>query len=266
MKCEQIKYQLIDYIDGTLTAQTKAEVENHIETCDSCQEELINTGKLLKEISNTTNIEPSEKLKTGFYQMLEAEKTTLHEKPLKSSAKTIGFRHLTRTLRIAAQIAILIGIAVIINNQMRNSRVRNIEIASLKQEVNYLQQNMNLVSLKQPSASQRIHAINNMNYSSTENTDIINALINTMNTDENVNVRMTSMYALTKFSDIENVRFALLTSLSKQTDPILQISLINIIVGFQDIRVKESLKNIITNENYSNTVKEQAKNGLETFI
>jgi hypothetical protein len=87
-----------------------------------------------------------------------------------------------------------------------------------------------------------------------------------MNTDANVNVRMTAMYALTRYSNIENARTALITSLNKQTDPLLQITLINILVEIQDARAKEPLQEILINKDLHEMVKKQAETGLKAFI
>lgn len=265
MNCEQIKYQLIDVIDGNISDPLKTEIENHLKNCNSCQDEYIQIGRLLNEITKTELSKPSIKLKTNFYKMLEAEKSSLHVDPLKPKSKTISFKHLKPLLKIAAQIVIFISVGIIIGMQFQNRKEQSQELLTLQNEVVDLKQNVSLVSLNQPSASERIQAINTVNKQK-PNSEILDALINTMNTDGNVNVRMTSMYALAKYSSNDNVRIALIASLKNQTDPLLQITLINILVSIQDERAKAPLQEMLNNKELPDLVKKQAESGLQVFI
>jgi len=266
MKCEQVKYQLIDVIDGNITDKLKMDIESHLKKCNTCQDEYIQTGKLLNGISKTDLIEPSIKLKTCFYQMLEAEKTSLHVNPLKPKVKIISSKYLKPLLKVAAQIIVFVSVGTLVGIRLGNKNKQSQEMFALQKEVVELKQNMSLVSLNQPSASQRIQAIHTVNKQPEINCEILNALIHTMNTDANVNVRMASMYALAKYADNENVRIALITSLKNQTDPLLQITLINILVNIQDGRAKKPLQDIMNNGELPDMVKKQAENGLEAFI
>ncbi len=265
MKCEQIKYQLIDFIEDNLDNNIKEEIENHITHCPQCEAEYIQLGKLLQEISKTEWSQPSDNLKNNFYQMLEAEKISMLVKPLKPLSDRISFKHFYPYLKMAAIVIIFMAIGILIGTRVRNNNYNNQKLAALQNEVTELQQNISLISLTQPTASKRIQAIQAVNKQTVVNTDIIDALINTMNTDANVNVRMTAMYALTKYSDDDNVRTALIASLNIQTDPLLQITLINILAGIQDSRAKEPIQKMLNNNDLPEVVKQQAETGLKAF-
>ena len=83
-----------------------------------------------------------------------------------------------------------------------------------------------------------------------------------MNTDDNSNVRMAAIQALSKFTDESAVLDALVSSLEIQTDPLLQITLINILVDLKEERAVETMKKLLEQEETHETVKKLAQKGL----
>ncbi len=266
MNCEQVKYQLIDFVDENISDQLMTEIQDHIKGCAACEDDYLETGKLLKAIAAREEVEPSLKLKTNFYKMLEAEKISLDDnKSNDAKVKRMGAKRLKPLLKLAAQVVVLVALGAALGLQFASKQKQANEVLVLQSEIHSLKQNVSLVALKQPSASERIKAIYEVDkneYSS----EIFEALINTMNTDANVNVRMASMYALAKYSSNENVRSSLIASLKFQTDPLLQITLINILVGIQDSRAKEPIYDLMNKKSTPDIVKEQAQSGLEAFV
>jgi len=50
MECARIKGRLSEYIDGTLDAQTRVSVEEHVSTCSDCKAELASLSALVEEL------------------------------------------------------------------------------------------------------------------------------------------------------------------------------------------------------------------------
>ena len=123
-----------------------------------------------------------------------------------------------------------------------------------------------MAKLDQSSASQRIQAVNFTQDLSQPNKEILETLIQTMNTDDNVNVRMAAIYALSKFTNENIVRNALVNSLKTQEDALLQITLINILVQIKEDKAVDVMKDIIQKEETIDAVKQMAEKGLTTFI
>jgi len=119
--------------------------------------------------------------------------------------------------------------------------------------------------LQEESASQRIKAVNYAENMTSPDPKVIGALINTLDHDKNVNVRLTCLYSLTKFSDNLLVRDALVASLTRQTEPIVQIVLINLLTEMKEPKARRSFQEIISNEKSSKEVKNIAEKGLRTI-
>jgi len=120
--------------------------------------------------------------------------------------------------------------------------------------------------LKTESSSNRIQAVNYADGLENPDAPVIEVLIETLNNDKNVNVRMAAAYALAKFADQKSVIDSLVVSLSKQVDPILQVTLINILVERKERNAIQQLERIIKDESTLKEVRGVAENGVRQLI
>ncbi len=266
MNCEQIQNKIIDYLDKNLSESKMQEVQKHLDQCEDCRDAVIETGKIFKSIEKNEDVQPSAALKDNFYEMLEQEKAAQAKTQHSSARKT---RHLFNwsPVAVAAQIVLLLGLGFAGGYFANNSGRNEAQIVALQHQVNQLSQNLHYTSLNKPTASQRIKAINSIQTTnSLPNEKMIDALINTMNTDENVNVRLTAIYALSEYKNSPKVKDALIESLSEQTNPILQITLINMVAGMKNGKGQEAIRQIIDNKEINDQVKDHAKQTLSVSI
>jgi len=117
--------------------------------------------------------------------------------------------------------------------------------------------------LNDESASERLRAVNYVEEIGTPDKKIVAALINTINTDKNVNVRLAALNAMNKFSGSQAVRDSLVASLSKQTEPIMQIVLINMLTESKEQKARAPIEKILLDKNVLPPVKEIAQKGLK---
>ncbi|HEY8934956.1 MAG TPA: HEAT repeat domain-containing protein, partial [Cyclobacteriaceae bacterium] len=76
------------------------------------------------------------------------------------------------------------------------------------------------------------------------------------------NVRLAALDALGKFHQQESVRKALIASLSIQKDPVVQISLIRLMVEMKEKGIVTQLQKITTDSETLPAVKDEAQAGL----
>ena len=80
------------------------------------------------------------------------------------------------------------------------------------------------------------------------------------------NVRYASLNALQKYMHEEEVRAQLVKSLENQTDPLIQISLITILVQADERSAVVPLREMLDNEEVLPEVKQQAEVALQVLI
>jgi hypothetical protein len=268
MKCEDADAAMLDYLDKTLDEKKLREIENHLETCERCLDDFRDSQKVLKDISEEQMEIPDESVKINFYHMLHSEIKKNEKNSPVIINKTIIHWYNNFSYRIAAGIALLIGgtfLGMIMHSQLFNT-ASSPEFKQLQSEVTDLKKSAMFTMLKETSSSDRIQAVSYADRIENPDEKVIEVLIQTLNTDKNVNVRMAAAYALSKFADQRSVCDSLVNSLTKQSDPILQVTLINILVERKEKSALMPIQKIIANKSTLKEVRAVAENGLRTLI
>jgi hypothetical protein len=268
MKCEEVQALIIDYLDNKLEREQILGIEKHLETCEKCLDELKDSQQILQMISDEKMAEPDESLRINFYHMLhnEIKKNEVRNPVIIKPGRIRWFNK--SVYRIAAGFALLICgtfIGMIFYSGITNSRQTK-ELSQLKSEVNALRKTAMVTMLKDESSSYRIQAVNYADEIDAPDENIIDALVKTLNNDRNVNVRMAAAYALAKFTSQHSVCDSLVESLSQQSDPILQVTLINILVDLGEKSALEPIQKIINSDETLEEVKTVAAKGARLLI
>jgi hypothetical protein len=269
MKCEEVESGMIDYLDNTLEKTLRDEVKRHLETCERCLDELKDFQHILHTVETSEMEQPDESLRINFYHMLHGEmnKQIMQErKPL--SSLTGPLHRSPRIMRLAAGLALLIAgtfIGIIIHSAGNRSG-SNRQIADLRTEVQSVKELMMLTMLKEESPSQRIQAVNYTDDIKAPDGKILDALTQTLNHDKNINVRLAAAYSLSRYADRQSVRDSMVASLSRQTEPIIQVVLMNILVERKETNAIQPIRKIISDDKALKEVKDVAQKGLKVLL
>lgn len=265
MDCKNIQNVLIDFIEENISEHLKVQIEEHLLTCKNCRTEHTQIRKLLGDLNLLEDEVPESQLQVDFYNMLEEEKELVNKKVADDNTPvrhTINWNF----LKYAASAIILLGFGFMLGRNIQIQTKQNSEIAALRTELYSMQQTASMASLTQPTASQRLKAINIINEQVKSDKKTINILINTVKSDENTNVRMAAANALAKYSQNETIRDAFIDVLEKTEDPALQITLINLLTQMRENKAKKAFRKILNDNETIPVVKQQAKEGLKVFI
>ena len=95
--------------------------------------------------------------------------------------------------------------------------------------------------------------------------EVIDALIETLENDENTNVRLAAANALFTFKDDTKARTALIQSIKTQDDPSVKIALINIMIALKDKKAKPVIEEFLKKEPVPDDIKENIRKELRTI-
>ena len=140
------------------------------------------------------------------------------------------------------------------------------ELAEMKNEIRETRQLVTLSLLSQPSAIDRLEGVYMSRQVREPNETLISALLTTLNSDRNVNVRMAAVDALYLYCGKPEVREELIKSLSTQLSPLVQISLIDLLVELREKSALDVLKQISEDRQILEPVKKHARKGIEQII
>lgn len=244
MKEEITDEQLIALLEGEANTELEAQIEKDAALKDRFE----SLKEVMLAIATSEEVEVPAHVLSGFQHALISEKTKI--------------KNSWPWMQIAAAVAlIIIGFGM----GKFSTRDSSQELVSLKNEIQSLREVTLTSRLQRHSASERIMAVNQIEERSSLNGELVATLISTLNSDESPNVRYAALQALEKFIGDLDVRAELVKSLESQTDPLIQISLITILVNAEEKSAIAPLKDIIDNEEISPEVKKQAQVAIQVL-
>lgn len=140
------------------------------------------------------------------------------------------------------------------------------QISRQNEQIKELQSNIMLTLLEQKSPVERLKAVSISQDLGEINANVIEALLNTLNQDDNDNVRLASLEALTVYADNPQVRMGLIASISLQESPLVQMALAETMVKLQEKGSVDALKELLKNENTPDEIKDKIKESINILI
>jgi hypothetical protein len=251
--------KLIAYLEGELSATETQQVEAEVAKSEALRQELQELEQLFQTMESVPVERPSAQLNQRFYRFLEQEKAAQSE----SKAKVFTLRR-PEWLAVAAVIILAIGIGfgVLWQNNMRQQQ----QINSLVAEVETTRKMMILSMLQEQSASKRIQAVNTAVEQRAADPQVLDALIFTLQTDDNVNVRLKAAEALAEFANEQKVINALTNALRTEDSPEVQIALIDVLTNLRAPEALDEFKTLMEKEELLDVVKNKAARGVEVLL
>lgn len=261
MKKRDIEEFFVDYFDGKLSSDELKKILAESEEYKNNFDEIEKLRNLYTKLDNLSVPEPGENLDKNFYNMLssvrEATPKMRHrENPFKALAAKL-IQKVTLPKISYAALLIIAGIAI---GKWALPNPDDKRLSDLSSELTSVKKVMMLTMLQQPSPTERIKAVSYVNSFSDVDNKVANALIETLNTDPNVNVRLATVDALSAFCGNPQVRQGLIQSIANQKSPLVQVALADLMVSIHEKSSVESLKKLLTEEGIKKSVKTKIEN------
>ena len=129
-----------------------------------------------------------------------------------------------------------------------------------------MRQMVALSLMQQQSAGERLRGVSWAYRVESSDTEVLSALLSTVNNDQSVNVRMAAVEALHAFGASPVTRTAIVQSIPKQTSPLVQIALIDLLVDLRVTDAAPELKKLSSDETVDALVRERAKAALGKLL
>ncbi len=139
------------------------------------------------------------------------------------------------------------------------------DLVALQEEVKEMKRLVMLSLLENQSASERIRAVSYAEALPGLDPAVRDALIRTLDGDQNPIVRLAAAEALGRFPDSEEVRQALVGALEREPDAMLQITLIQLLVNMEEKRAARSIERLIRRDSTPEVVRNLARKGLSAL-
>ena len=265
MSCEKTREKFADFLAGEIEDESRALIQAHLSSCPACREELEGLSAIWTKLGVLPKEQPGPSLRQRFYEMLEAYRDGMGEEKARSGLRRTITSWLERIMprRPAHQFALSLllllaglGTGYLLNGS--RPAAKN-EIAALHSEVTDMRRAVAVSMLKQSSPSERLMGVSWSSRLESPDEKTLQALLEILNHDPNVSVRLAAIDALYLFYDHPRVKDGLIESLAGQTSPLVQISLINLLVEIRERRAVEALEQLIQNQKLNPRVRERAE-------
>lgn len=164
---------------------------------------------------------------------------------------------------------VLLGCGVVIGQMIQVHKVNsssNEEVAALRDDLLEVRKMLLVNMLQQPRASQRIQAVYSAQEMNLADESLISALTEVLQQDENVNVRLTALHALSKYARSASVRKMLLVEMVKQDEPLVQLSIMELMVELNEKSAIQPLQKLTENDEIPASVREEAEMSLQHLL
>jgi hypothetical protein len=261
MKCEDYRSLFPEYWEGGLEEENRAALEMHLASCPTCRAEADSLARVWHGLARMPVAQPSRELRRRFYEKLEAYQFGISESAAVRAKP--GFWESLKTwwsnpaLQIGFSVAMLaLGFGL---GYRTDNRKDDAQVAQLRNEVGNMRQLVTLSLLQQQNASDRLKGVTWAYQVDESDTQVLSALLRTVNHDPNVNVRLAAIDALRTFGDSPVARKAMVQAIGKQNSPMVQIALIDMLVELHDAQAAPELRTLVADSSANPEVRQRAQ-------
>jgi anti-sigma factor RsiW len=259
MKCEDCRVQMPQFWEGVLEDDQRADVEMHLVSCALCRSEVERLGAIWRDLGEMPLEQPSREMRTRFYERLSAYQQGFAEAaPRPGLLETLKSWWIGRpALQAGLSLATLVigfGAGFLIDRKHDNT-----QLDQLRTEVTNMRQVVVLSLLQQQGATDRLKGVNYAIRFEQPDTEVLSALLYTVNHDPNVNVRLSAVDALRTYADSPVARRGMLQAIGKQESPMVQIALIDQLADLRDHAAVPALQDLAKSGQANPEVKQRAQ-------
>jgi len=278
MNCIQARDRFAELLDQRLESPVSGDLRAHLAGCPACQRDFASLRDTLDRLDAMPNPKPSPRLRAGFYAMLEDEKRSAAMHPAKAAParRPAATRSLWRWILspVAAGGLLVLGFLAGQYGPSRQTTpaatpvvaatdtATQQELAALRQKVDSMTQLVGYSLLQQQPASERLKGVLAAQHLAGESDEVITKLINTLALDPSTNVRLSALEALYQHADKDVVRAGVLASLTREQNPLVQVTMIDFLVAARDTEAAPTLQELARSDTVDRSVREAAQRAL----
>jgi hypothetical protein len=266
MNCQSCRERMPELADARLDDRAAAEVRSHIEGCPECQAEYAALRQTLAALDTLPTPAPSQRLRASVMGHIETEKLTLRNQAdwaasIRTAARTAAPRRepWVRYLAQAVGLAALVVFGFVLGERTATQR----QLADLRARVDTMGQLVEQSVLQKRTTGDRLETVLTAATERRPDERVIDGLINSMAFDPSVNVRLNALTALYAHADQEVVRAGVLACLPRETNPLVQVSMIDFLVAARAREASPELAKLTTDDKANADVRDSARRAID---
>lgn len=240
------------------------ELAEHLASCAGCRSEADQIRKTWERLQAVPDPEPRPWVASRFYASLDAYEQGMREQQ-SGFWKWWPKQPVFQVALSAGCLALGLVAGTLGMGRPALAPASSGEIAELRKEMTGMRQLVTLSLLQQQSASERLRGVTWSYRAEPNDMEVLSALLRTINTDNNVDVRLAAVEALRTFGDSPIARRGLANALPKQDSPLVLISIIDALVELKINTAAAALETLGQLPNVDPQVKKRVDEALHTL-
>jgi hypothetical protein len=278
MNCVQARDRFAELLDQRLEGPVSGDIRTHLASCPACQREFASLRDTLDRLDALPAAKPGPRLRANFYAMLEDEKRSAAARPGRPGRRPpppdpgrqcLALDPLPARRRRPPRPRICRRALFAAADRPRHDPVASSpdqatqqELADLRKKVDSMTQLVGYSLLQQQPAGERLKGVLAAQNLTQDDDQLITKLISTLALDSSTNVRLTALEALYQHADKEVVRAGVLASLTREQNPLVQVSMIDFLVAAKDREAAPTLQEMARSDKVDRSVRDAAKRAL----
>ena len=233
MNCERIREQIPEALAARLAKAAREALVEHLETCGACRTEVAELNAVwrgLEAVKSDMDAAPEGGAKARFQDMLAAYQAGMQAAQTPAPKTNVVAFPSRRLWQGALAAGLLVGGLLVGRSLPQSSGGGSAEMAQLRSQVENLNQMVALSMLQGQSPSARMRGVTYSEKIVQPDPQVLDALLQAVNHDSSVNVRLSAVDALQKFGSDPEVARAMVSSIQGQDSPLVQIALVDMLV------------------------------------
>jgi Zn-finger nucleic acid-binding protein len=267
--CEYYQDLMIDLIHQQVNEEERTKIEQHIAQCPDCQKVWAENQALLQQMATVQSPSPNPEMRTRFYAMLGTYKNEVEAKKENSLGafwQKIKAAFTYQPSYNWAYSLVLLFSGLLMGYWLGKPDNQDVayqkQVETLSSQMQEMRQMMMLSMLENPTATERMKAVSYTEQLQQVDDKVIDALLTTLNYDENVNVRIVTLEALMPLANHPKVREGLIQSLVLQESPLVQVALADAMVRLQEKKSVKEFRRILRKNNLNIMVKDKIEKSI----
>lgn len=247
----------MDLLAGELNEENSASLKVYLEANPELQEELHADETLWNRLGQIEAPAPSPAMDARF----DAALTGYLAGSSKQTSRTFQvpiWLSLNWKMGLAFSLVGLMLGFVIFRNPTQQT-----ELSALTNEVQDMKKVMMLTLIKQPGAQQRIKAVSLAREFVEVDDKVIQVLGNTLQSDDNVNVRLAAIDALLSYWDNATARKVMVESIAFQSSPIVQSAIADAMLSLREKQAIGAFEQLINEDEINEVVKSKIESTID---
>jgi hypothetical protein len=261
MKCEEVRIRIVEELE---TGVADTGVAAHLAQCGDCTADAESIRQSWSRLAALPTPEARPHVAARFHEALDAYALGMRDRRPGWLARWWPQNPVWQIGLAAACLLLGFFAAPLVTGKREGAT--SAELSQLRQEMSSMRQLVTLSLLQQQSAAERLRGVTWSYRAEPSDSEVLTALLRTVDEDTNTDVRLAAVDALRNFGDSPIARKGLVEALGRQNSPLVQIAIVDLLAELREPEAWTALRSLSQSAEVNENVRKRAAAALSSAM